>query len=203
MHTNYPTPSRARAPCVPLPRVISGQQRSLMSPVTVYPQASIGTGQDLDRRPTFQAGHAQGFRAAVVPASAERLLPITRRAAVGPMPVSARAVPLCRMCAQSARPHRPEAPFAQVLMPGEVSIASPSQGGSYAGALAAIPLQRHHLDGPLSRIRTAGWSPGAISSLSNVGGLLFRSGQLPTRRRPGRTVISVARFVARNAGDWG
>jgi hypothetical protein len=145
----------------------------------------------------------KGFRAAVVPASAERLLPITRRAAVGPMPVSARAVPLCRMCAQSARPHRPEAPFAQVLMPGEVSIASPSQGGSYAGALAVIPLQRHHLDGPLSRIRTAGWSPGAISSLSNVGGLLFRSGQLPTRRRPGRTVISVARFVARNAGDWG
>jgi hypothetical protein len=49
---------RARAPRVPLPRVTRGQQRSLTSPIAEYPQASIRAGQDLDRRPTFQAGHA-------------------------------------------------------------------------------------------------------------------------------------------------
>jgi hypothetical protein len=45
------------APRVPLPRVASGQQRSLTSPVTEYPHASISAGQYLDRHPTFQAGH--------------------------------------------------------------------------------------------------------------------------------------------------
>jgi hypothetical protein len=35
-----------------------GQQRSLMSSVTEYPQVSISTGQCLDRCPIFQAGHA-------------------------------------------------------------------------------------------------------------------------------------------------
>jgi hypothetical protein len=34
-------PGRARALRVPLPRVVNGQQRSLMSPVAEYPQVSL------------------------------------------------------------------------------------------------------------------------------------------------------------------
>jgi hypothetical protein len=45
-------------------------------------------------------------------------------------PVSARAAPLCRMCAKPPRPPHSDAPLAQVLTPGDVSIAPPSQGGS-------------------------------------------------------------------------
>lgn len=40
-----------------LTRVIWGQQQSLMSPTAGYPQVSISAGRDLDRRPTFRAGH--------------------------------------------------------------------------------------------------------------------------------------------------
>jgi hypothetical protein len=44
------------APHVPVPTVMRGQQRSLVSSFAVYPQASIRAGQGLDRRPIFQAG---------------------------------------------------------------------------------------------------------------------------------------------------
>jgi len=47
-----------RAPHVPLPRVVSGQQRSLTSPVTEYQQISLVQLRDLNHRPIFQAGHA-------------------------------------------------------------------------------------------------------------------------------------------------
>jgi hypothetical protein len=46
------------APHVPVPTVMRGQQRSLVSSFAVYPQASIRAGQGLDRRSIFQAGHA-------------------------------------------------------------------------------------------------------------------------------------------------
>jgi hypothetical protein len=50
-----------RAPRVPVFRVARGQQRSLTSPAAEYPQVRISAGQDLDRRPTFQAGHADSM----------------------------------------------------------------------------------------------------------------------------------------------
>ena len=54
--TKISIPGCACAPRVPLPRVASGQQRSLTSPVTQYLQVGISAGQYLDRRPIFQAG---------------------------------------------------------------------------------------------------------------------------------------------------
>jgi hypothetical protein len=60
LETGTSVPSRERAPRVPLLRVERGQQRSLTSPSAEYPQVCISARQQLDHRPTFQAGHA-GF----------------------------------------------------------------------------------------------------------------------------------------------
>ena len=51
-------PAECVPPRVPLPRVVKGQQQLLMSSVAGYPQVRISAGQNLDRRPIFQAGHA-------------------------------------------------------------------------------------------------------------------------------------------------
>jgi hypothetical protein len=69
-------PSQARAPRVPLPRVARGQQRSLVSPIAVYPQVSIRAGQPLDRCPTFQAGHAGSIPSPAPPIAVSQALPL-------------------------------------------------------------------------------------------------------------------------------
>jgi hypothetical protein len=56
LETGTSVPSRERAPRVPLLRVERGQQRSLTSPSAEYPQVCISARQQLDHRPTFQAG---------------------------------------------------------------------------------------------------------------------------------------------------